>query len=361
MASPPPAGRAPRAAKKIASPKAIPAIAPVAPVDPSAAAPSPPGAALRKPVTQVPVARFARRQAAERLRRVIGEVEQTLRSPDEEAVHQLRVSSRRLRAALDIFRSYFSPPERARVKQEIRALFAVAGEVRNRDIACGLLAQDAPETAAYLQQERLQWSMRLTGHLRRMVHQEFGTRWRAALETPRSEKKPKGRLLPGALLPEAAQRWLPRLARRFFKTGREAFAAGDAEHLHEFRIAAKRFRYGLEFFAPLYGPRFLLCLRQLKKLQDSLGRLNDLVTTRTLVPVPEIAALLASRETGVQEALHECWDKEFRAGAVSGSWIHYLRQYAGRTKAAQANRPPKQPPTAPAAGIPSPAVAKRRA
>ncbi|MCX6593331.1 MAG: CHAD domain-containing protein [Acidobacteria bacterium] len=359
MASSPPAGRARRAVKKIASPQAPPVTTPA--VDPPVAALASQEAALRKPVTQIPVARFAQRQAADRLRRVIAEVEQTLRSPDEEAVHQLRVSSRRLRAALDIFRPYFAPPERAQVKQEIRALFAVAGEVRNRDIACGLLAQDAPQTTAYLQQERLLWSMRLTEHLRQMVHQEFGTQWRTAIETPRPEKKPKGRLPPGALLPEAAERWLPPLARRFFKTGREAFATGDAEHLHEFRIAAKRFRYGLEFFAPLYGPRFLLCLRQLKKLQDSLGRLNDLVTTRTLVPVPEITALLAARETLVRDALTECWENEFRAGAVSGSWVQYLRHYAGRTKAAQASRPPRKAIPAAPAGIPAPAVAKRRA
>jgi CHAD domain-containing protein len=304
---------------------------------------------MRKPYTQIPVMRFAYRQMEDRLRRVVAQVEETLRLPDEEAVHQVRVATRRFRAALDIFRDYFPRSERARVKQEIRELFALAGEVRNRDIASGLLAEGAPETAAYLHQERLQWSMRLTEHLRGWVQRDFAAQWRAALTSGQPEKKLKGRLPPGALLPEAASRWLPRLARQFFRTGREAFSTGDAEHLHEFRIAAKRFRYGLELFAPLYGPRFVESLRRLKKLQDSLGLLNDLVTARALVPVPEVTTLLAAREASVRVALTSCWEKDFSSGADSAVWSHYLRHYAGRTKAAQSLRPPKSAPNTPRA------------
>ncbi|MCX6598131.1 MAG: CHAD domain-containing protein [Acidobacteria bacterium] len=328
---------------------------------PSPAAAPQVAAPMRKPYTQIPVTRFAHRQMEDRLQRVVDQVAETLRSPDEEAVHQVRVATRRFRAALDVFRAYFPRNERARIKQEIRELFALAGEVRNRDIASGLLAEGAPETAAYLQQERMQWSMRLTEHLRGWVLRDFSAQWRAALGSAPPDKKLKGRLPPGALLPEAAVRWLPRLARRFFRTGREAFATGDAEHLHEFRIAAKRFRYGLEFFAPLYGPRFTESLRRLKKLQDSLGRLNDLVTARALVPVPEITTLLAAREAPVRVALTSCWTEDFSAGADSALWVHYLRHYAGRTKAAQSSRPPKQPRIAIPDLIAPPKVAKRRA
>jgi CHAD domain-containing protein len=55
--------------------------------------------------------------------------------------------------------------------------------------------------------------------------------------------------------------------------------------LHEMRIAAKRLRYTLEIFAPLYGAELTAAIESVKSIQEQLGAIHD-----TDVLVPEIVA-----------------------------------------------------------------------
>ena len=48
------------------------------------------------------------------------------------------------------------------------------------------------------------------------------------------------------------------------------------EQLHAARISAKRLRYTLEFFAPIYGSDAESALSDLSRLQDELGQVHDL-------------------------------------------------------------------------------------
>jgi CHAD domain-containing protein len=75
---------------------------------------------------------------------------------------------------------------------------------------------------------------------------------------------------------ENARLALPAAAREFFALGREA-ASGLAtpEQLHAFRLAAKRFRYTLEIFRPLYGPGLEERLEQVRRIQSLLGDRQD--------------------------------------------------------------------------------------
>jgi len=55
--------------------------------------------------------------------------------------------------------------------------------------------------------------------------------------------------------------------------------------LHEMRIAAKRLRYTMEIFAPLYGKEFAAAIEKVKSIQEQLGSIHD-----ADVLVPEIVA-----------------------------------------------------------------------
>ncbi|MBB5408996.1 CHAD domain-containing protein [Paraburkholderia sp. HC6.4b] len=59
----------------------------------------------------------------------------------------------------------------------------------------------------------------------------------------------------------------------------------DADYaaLHDVRIAGKRLRYSLEFFAPVLDDHYLAAIEQLAQVQEHLGHLNDLVTSETLL------------------------------------------------------------------------------
>jgi CHAD domain-containing protein len=142
---------------------------------------------------------------------------------------------------------------------------------------------------------------------------------------------------------DAARQVLPRSAEKFFKRGRKALQKGDAETLHEFRISAKRFRYALEIFQPLYGPQFRKKLSQLKKLQDLLGRLNDLATARVVLEnrpgaVP-LTNFLDREEKEVREKFETYWKEQMDAADSEARWIRYLTQYAGQRGRSTVTRP----------------------
>src|SRR2546426_678488 len=71
---------------------------------------------------------------------------------------------------------------------------------------------------------------------------------------------------------EAAAELLPDLAQEFFDRGKQAVdAEGSAAELHQFRVAAKKFRYTIELFAPLYGPALGAWLERIRSIQALAG------------------------------------------------------------------------------------------
>ncbi len=60
---------------------------------------------------------------------------------DVEPLHDMRVATRRLRAALELFRPCFPRKRYRRVIRPLKALAAALGERRDRDVAIGLLLQ----------------------------------------------------------------------------------------------------------------------------------------------------------------------------------------------------------------------------
>jgi hypothetical protein len=136
------------------------------------------------------IRRFAQEQAARRLDRIVSEVKHILQLPpaaDEsvDAVHDFRVATRRFRAVLDTFPDFFPKAERRKVRKAIRTAFALAGEVRNHDIAMSLI-QESPingpvSVTQLLRQDRVGCERRLRGELRVWVRRDFSARWRKQL------------------------------------------------------------------------------------------------------------------------------------------------------------------------------------
>jgi triphosphatase len=114
---------------------------------------------------------------------------------------------------------------------------------------------------------------------------------------------------------------LARSQRRLLKRGAKLPGA-DAPARHRVRIAAKKARYAMEFFEPLYPRRQVRhYVGALSGLQDELGRLNDatvadgllleLAGTRTeLAPAAGYArGYLASTVEHAQPALRKQWKR----------------------------------------------------
>jgi len=98
-----------------------------------------------------PGTRFADAAAAAvevRAREVFAHADGVLDTSDIERVHDMRVATRRLRAAMEVFAACFSKSEHKRLLREVKALADVLGERRDPDVAIDALEGIAAELSA---------------------------------------------------------------------------------------------------------------------------------------------------------------------------------------------------------------------
>ena len=131
------------------------------------------------------IRQYARRQGAARLDRLAYEMGRNCKSADIEAVHDLRVSIRRLVSCLKAFPEFFSSAGKRKVRRRLREIMALAGEVRDRDIAIELGRQaglpEGSELLAKLAGERTEAARRLRLLLKHSVKRSMTDKWRDRL------------------------------------------------------------------------------------------------------------------------------------------------------------------------------------
>lgn len=135
---------------------------------------------------------------------------------------------------------------------------------------------------------------------------------------------------------ENARRALPRMAREFFKLGRAAAGPGSTPaQLHAFRLSAKRFRYTLELFEPMYGPMLSERLEQVRKIQSILGDRQDCVVLieRLNQRVGEadrlrgVVAGLTADGHSLEEKFRRFWRDTFDPAGAETLWLRYLTRH----------------------------------
>jgi len=210
-----------------------------------------------------------------------------------EALHQIRVSLRRLRSALSLFAPMLQDdPRAAGFNDEIKRVTEPFGHARNLDVFLGQTLPDLvkarPEEAG------------LDG-LRERAEAERERAYDVVLATLQSPQW-RGLIIDFAGWIEAgawtsqpaagepgqdfAARVLDKARLRLKKRGR-GLKHLDPHTRHRARIAAKKLRYGAEFFAGLYHKKKARRRQEkfgdaLSDLQDHLGTLNDLETARSM-------------------------------------------------------------------------------
>jgi CHAD domain-containing protein len=120
--------------------------------------------------------RFASAQAARLLGKLAFQVRHAAKHPDEEAIHDLRVSIRRLSECVREFRQFFPRQQTKKILKQLSKVMGLAAEVRNRDIAIELIPE--PAFAATMRQEREQAKRKLARTLAQWRHRDFSRKWR---------------------------------------------------------------------------------------------------------------------------------------------------------------------------------------
>ena len=209
---------------------------------------------------------------------------------DPEELHDMRVATRRLRAALSLFAGVL--PVRAQVfREELGWLGRLLGEVRDLDVQLAGLADMAEETA--------DWRAGLPGaddgHDPLADLSDLLVRDReaaragllAGLDSIRWDRLAKGLATmaqQGPARRSVATRTpavigLPELVvtrhDKVAKAARKAKRSGVVADFHQLRIRCKRLRYSLEFASEVYEGQTARYVRQLTAVQDELGLMQD--------------------------------------------------------------------------------------
>ncbi|MBN1965891.1 MAG: CHAD domain-containing protein, partial [Anaerolineae bacterium] len=200
---------------------------------------------------------------------------------DIEAVHDMRVATRRMRSAFRLFAPFLDPDVTRPHIRQLQRLGRVLGEVRDLDVfkeKAGHFMQTAPEVD--LSPLLTAWDQRLVearaaliAHLDNKKFDRFVEKFHVFVITPGMG----ARHLP-APSPVQVRHIAPRLIYEHYEQVRAYEAVledAPPTTLHALRIDCKRLRYTLEFFEEVMGPEVKMIIKEMKILQDHLGDLND--------------------------------------------------------------------------------------
>jgi CHAD domain-containing protein len=202
-----------------------------------------------------------------------------------EDLHDMRVATRRLRAAWRIFDDAFKPNKTRKLRRRLRVLADRLGAVRDLDVLIdglesyrlGLDPDQQPGLEPLLALWRRQRSSDrdlLIGELDSGRYAEFLEEMKDFLEAGANEAaNVASPTLPHRIRDRVpSQIWAAYEAVRAFEL---VLPWADVETLHQLRIATKWLRYDLEFFGETLGPDSARLLERVVALQDFLGCLHD--------------------------------------------------------------------------------------
>ncbi|MCB9159856.1 MAG: CHAD domain-containing protein [Caldilineaceae bacterium] len=214
---------------------------------------------------------------------------------DMEYVHDMRVATRRARVTLDVFGPYLKRKRVKYITKRMRKTGRLLGAVRDLDVALhnATSTDRAPgEKDPALKQWRKQRKVAFNALLAWLDSKKYATFVRrmdrfvttpglgAATWTHHAGERPPAtqvrHVMPVLLTAQFA-------AIRSYETLLAGAAPVDYATIHRLRIDAKYLRYELEFVRDLLGRDGELLIKQLKKLQDHLGALNDAVVAGALL------------------------------------------------------------------------------
>jgi triphosphatase len=255
---------------------------------------------------------------------------------DPEALHDMRVATRRLRAAVRVFAGGIPARSQKGMSQELQWLGQLLGPVRDLDVQLAKLDGFIAAAPAgfrpalgclreYMDGERARRrgnmlvALDTTRYFRLLLRLERFADARGRSRDPAAQEP----------IAVAGRRAIKRAFRRLVKRGEEIHATPHPEDLHALRIRAKRLRYLLEFLQELTGKPGRRLVKRLTELQDLLGSYHDAVVLADFVRVyaEGAGAHLAPAQLVALGALvaGELRLAEQRRADFEGTWRRFTR------------------------------------
>jgi CHAD domain-containing protein len=206
-------------------------------------------------------------------------------SNDIEYIHRMRVASRRLRTALDVFLDCLPAKKASNWQSHIRHLTRALGEARDTDTQLELLiALEAGSEDRTFRPGLRRLVLRLSQKRQKLQGKVLNTL--DDLESGGVLDQIENRLSPLAEVAEGSEISSPLLFQRSYDYISKQLdellrfevyiqTPQYKKELHMMRIAAKRLRYTLEIFAPLYPDKLKSYLQACRETQQLLGEIHD--------------------------------------------------------------------------------------
>ena len=214
--------------------------------------------------------------------RAFASAEPSARAGEIEPVHQLRVATRRLRAALRLFAPLLPARFATAAHRDLAWLARAIGAVRDLDVLSELVRKQAARLEPELR--------RASGPLGVALHEQraqalaaLGTaldskRGRRLLERLAAFAESRAPVGRGVRLGDVAPDLLRPHVRAVVRAGRRLGPDAEPAELHRLRVRTKRLRYALETLRSLGDRSTRELLGRLERLQDTLGKGQDAVT-----------------------------------------------------------------------------------
>ncbi len=245
-----------------------------------------------------PMSEAGRKTFRFHFRRMLYNEPGTRQGEDIEFLHDMRVATRRMRAAFRVFGDYFEPKAVAPYLKGLQRTGRALGRVRDLDVFRAKIQayldtlpesrhHDLDPLLAVLEKQRGEARERMNLYLDSAKHARFVERFGEFVET-----EGRGSLTmtldgdeprPHRVRHVAPMAIYERLAAVRAYDEWVSIPEPPLERLHALRIACKRLRYTMEFFHEVLGPDTKAPINQVVTLQDHLGDLQDAVVASDIL------------------------------------------------------------------------------
>lgn len=176
-----------------------------------------------------------------------------------EAVHDMRVATRRLRAALKTFKKVY-PPSAQEMRNELKQTARLLGKKRDLDVFLEFLIKSLDAKV---------------GNFPQLAKQALKNQKEilAILKTVRFATLLKNL---ERLQPEESYKLCKFAKKHIRKAFKRVLKLKNDDELHPLRIGLKKLRYNCEFFSSLFALES--CIEKTKEIQDLLGDHQDAIT-----------------------------------------------------------------------------------
>jgi len=232
-------------------------------------------------------AKYIRKQA----KQLLAQLEEVRNPDDAEYVHQSRVASRRLRAALRMFRDCYAKRQRKAWQKEIRRVTEGLGEARDCDVQIEFLCKTLAEMTdpscysgiarmlVEIEKNRERLQAKVVRAANRLESSGVLNEMREATrhfdldsDSDSDSDEPCGG---SPLCFEQCEQHILDCLNEMQSFQHSLDDAEDHPNHHAMRIAAKRLRYTLEIAGPVYEGRVDADIKAVKRLQTLLGDIHD--------------------------------------------------------------------------------------